>query len=444
MVAHFLDSRIPSRSRAAAAAYWAATKTEADLLLGRRILLIIAGGIAAYKSLELIRRLRERGAAVRCVMTEAARQFVTPLSVASLSEDKVYGELWSLTDESEMGHIRLSREADLVVVAPATADLIARMAAGLADDLAATTLLASDKPVLIAPAMNAMMWSHPATQANLSTLRARGVMQVGPGAGELACGEVGYGRMAEPAEILAAITRFLIPDRRLAGRRALVTSGPTREAIDPVRYISNHSSGKQGHAIAAALAALGAETVLVSGPTQEPTPAGVKLVAVETAQQMLAASEAALPVDVAVMAAAVSDWRVETMAGQKLKKDGKAPPALRLVENPDILATIAGRHNDRPLLVVGFAAETQDIVANALAKRHRKGCDWILANDVAPGTGTFGGDSNTIHLVDGDAVEDWPPMSKTDVATRLAERIAARLGELAAAPGPMHVPSARS
>lgn len=402
------------------------------MLHDRRILLIIAGGIAAYKSLELIRRLRERGAAVRCVMTEAARQFVTPLSVASLSEDKVYGELWSLTDESEMGHIRLSREADLLVVAPATADLIARMAAGLADDLAATTLLASDKPVLIAPAMNAMMWAHPATQANLAVLKARGVLQVGPGAGELACGEIGYGRMAEPAEILAAITRMLTPDQRLAGRRALVTSGPTREPIDPVRYLSNHSSGKQGHAIAAALAALGADTILISGPTQEPTPSGVRLVAVETARQMLAASEAALPVDVAVMAAAVSDWRVESEAGQKLKKDGKGPPLLHLVENPDILATIASRHNDRPSLVVGFAAETENVVANAVEKRRRKGCDWILANDVSPGTGTFGGDRNTIHLVDADGVEDWPVMTKTEVAARLAERIAARIGSVAA------------
>ena len=397
------------------------------MLQGRRILLIIAGGIAAYKSLELIRRLRERGAAVRCVMTEAARQFVTPLSIASLSEDKVYGELWSLTDESEMGHIRLSREADLLVVAPATADLIARMAAGLADDLAATTLLASDKPVLIAPAMNAMMWAHPATQANLATLKARGVLQVGPGSGELACGEIGYGRMAEPAEILAAIERILAPDRRLAGRRALVTSGPTREPIDPVRYLSNHSSGKQGHAIAAALAALGAETVLISGPTQEPPPSGIRLVMVETAREMLMASEAALPVDVAVMAAAVSDWRVESQAGQKLKKDGKGPPVLRLVENPDILATIAARHNDRPTLVIGFAAETENVVANALEKRRRKGCDWILANDVSPGTGTFGGDSNTIHLVDANGVEDWPPLSKPEVAARLVARIAATL-----------------
>ena len=398
------------------------------MLQGRRILLIIAGGIAAYKSLELIRRLREQGAAVRCVMTEAAHRFVTPLAVSSLSEDKVYGDLWSLTDESEMGHIRLSREADLIVVAPATADLMARMATGRANDLAAAVLLASDKPVLLAPAMNTMMWAHPATQANLATLAARGVLSVGPGAGELACGEVGSGRMAEPAEILAAVARHFTADRRLAGRRALVTSGPTREPIDPVRYLSNHSSGKQGHAIAAALAALGAETVLVSGPTQEATPPGVRLVAVETAQQMLAACEAALPVDVAVMAAAVSDWRVATVAAQKLKKNGAGAPALRLVENPDILATIAHRGNDRPALVVGFAAETENILANARAKLAKKGCDWILANDVAPGTGTFGGDSNTIRLVDRAGVEDWPPMKKREVAERLAERIATKLG----------------
>jgi phosphopantothenoylcysteine decarboxylase / phosphopantothenate---cysteine ligase len=402
------------------------------LLEDRRILLIIAGGIAAYKSLDLIRRLRERGAAVRCIMTAAAKNFVTPLSVASLSEDKVYDDLWSLTDESEMGHIRLSREADLVVVAPASADLIARMAAGLADDLAATALLASDKPILLAPTMNLVMWAHPATQANLATLAARGVFRVGPGSGELACGEVGSGRMAEPLEIVAAIERVLeiaMPgdrpaDRRLAGRRALVTSGPTREPIDPVRYLSNHSSGKQGHAIAAALAALGAEAVLVSGPTDEPVPAGVEFVAVETAAEMLAACETALPVDVAVMAAAVADWRVEAVARHKLKKDGAGPPLLRLAENPDILATIAGRGNDRPALVVGFAAETDDIVANARVKRARKGCDWILANDVSPGTGTFGGDHNKIHLVDAAGVEDWPVMTKREVAARLAGRIA--------------------
>ena len=397
------------------------------MLQDRRVLLIISGGIAAYKSLELIRRLRERGAAVRCIMTAAAQHFVTPLSVASLSEDKVYTDLWSLTDESEMGHIRLSREADLVVVAPATADLIARMATGLADDLATTALLAADKPVLIAPAMNAMMWAHPATRANIATLERHSVTRVGPGSGELACGEVGAGRMAEPAEILAAIERALARDVRLAGKRALVTSGPTREPIDPVRYISNHSSGKQGHAIATALAALGADTVLVSGPTQEPSPAGVKLVPVETATEMLAACEAALPVHIAVMAAAVADWRVETALRHKLKKDGGGAPVLCLVENPDILSTIAQRGNDRPALVIGFAAETDDVVENARSKRLRKRCDWILANDVSPGTSTFGGDSNKIHLVDGDQVEDWPLMTKREVAARLAERIAQRL-----------------
>jgi phosphopantothenoylcysteine decarboxylase/phosphopantothenate--cysteine ligase len=395
------------------------------LLQDRRVLLIISGGIAAYKSLELIRRLRERGAAVRCIMTAAARHFVTPLSVASLSEDKVYDDLWSLTDESEMGHIRLSREADLVVVAPASADLIARMAAGLADDLATTALLASDKPVLIAPTMNLMMWAHPATQANLATLEARGIRRVGPGAGDLACGEVGSGRIAEPAEIIAAIERVLSGGHRLAGRRALVTSGPTREPIDPVRYISNHSSGKQGHAIAAALAALGAETVLVSGPTHEPAPAGAALVPVETAAEMLSACEAALPADIAVMAAAVADWRVESAALHKLKKDGSGPPVLRLAENPDILSRIAQRGNDRPALVIGFAAETHNIVDNARAKLHRKRCDWILANDVSLGTGTFGGDHNTIHLVDTNAVEDWPVMTKREAAARLADRIAA-------------------
>jgi phosphopantothenoylcysteine decarboxylase/phosphopantothenate--cysteine ligase len=395
------------------------------LLEGRRILLIVSGGIAAYKSLELIRRLRERDAAVRCVMTAAAKQFVTPLSVASLSEDKVYDDLWSLTDESEMGHIRLSREADLVVVAPASADLIARMAVGLADDLATTALLASDKQILLAPTMNLAMWAHPATQANLATLAARGVVRVGPGSGELACGEVGSGRMAEPLEIVAAIERMLAGDRRLAGRRALVTSGPTREPIDPVRYLSNHSSGKQGHAIAAALAALGADTVLVSGPTLEPPPYGVRLVPVETAMEMLAACETSLPVDVAVMAAAVADWRVESVARRKLKKDGGGPPLLRLAENPDILASIARRRgNDRPALVIGFAAETDDIVDNARKKRAGKGCDWVLANDVSSGTGTFGGDRNTIHLVDADGVEDWPAMSKREVAARLAGRIA--------------------
>jgi phosphopantothenoylcysteine decarboxylase/phosphopantothenate--cysteine ligase len=406
------------------------------VLQRRRILLIISGGIAAYKSLDLIRRLRDRGAAVRVIMTAAAAHFVTPLAVAALSEDKVYSDLWSLTDESEMGHIRLSREADLVVVAPATADLIARMAAGLADDLATTALLASDKRVLLAPAMNVMMWAHAATQANVAVLERRGVRLVGPGSGDLACGEVGAGRMAEPLEIVTEIEHMLAADRRLAGRRALVTSGPTREPIDPVRYLSNHSSGKQGHAIAAALSALGAATVLVSGPTQEPDPPGVRTVPVETAEQMLAACEAALPVDVAVMAAAVADWRVEAVATRKLKKEGgpqtrsgstNSGPVLRLVENPDILMSLARRRERRPALVIGFAAETEDVVANARHKRVRKGCDWILANDVSPGTGTFGGERNTVHLVDADHVEDWPSMSKREVAERLAQRIAVAL-----------------
>jgi phosphopantothenoylcysteine decarboxylase/phosphopantothenate--cysteine ligase len=399
------------------------------VLDGRRILLIISGGIAAYKSLDLIRRLRERGAAVRCVLTEAARQFVTPLSVAALSEDKAYGDLWSLTDESEMGHIRLSREADLVVVAPATADLLARMAAGLADDLASTTLLATDKPVLVAPAMNVMMWHHAATQANLALLAARGILRVGPNDGALADGESGMGRVAEPLEIVAAIEAFFAAGDRLKGphlngRRALVTSGPTHEPIDPVRYIANRSSGKQGHAIAAALAGLGAETVLISGPSREADPRGVRVVHVETAREMLSACEAALPADIAVCAAAVADWRVADAAGQKIKKNGK-PPALKLAENPDILKTLSVPGNRRPALVIGFAAETEDVVRQAREKLARKGCDWILANDVSPAAGTFGGDRNTIHLLDAAGVEDWPPLTKCDVAERLAARIGA-------------------
>ena len=391
------------------------------MLAGKRILLIIAGGIAAYKSLDLIRRLRERGAAVRCVLTRAGAQFVTPLSVASLSEEKVYDDLFSLTDESEMGHIRLSREADLVVVAPATADLLGKMASGLADDLASTALLATDKPVLVAPTMNVMMWAHPAVQANMALLAARGVRRVGPGSGELACGEVGSGRMAEPMQIVAAIEDFFAAPRPLAGRRAIVTSGPTREPIDPVRYIANRSSGKQGHAVAAALAAAGAETVLVSGPTAEPDPAGVAMVRVETAREMLAACEAALPADILVCAAAVVDWRPADVATSKLKKDGTTP-SLLLVENPDILATLA-RGAARPALVVGFAAETDAVVAYARAKLAKKNCDWILANDVSPASGTFGGEYNTVHLVAADRVEDWPRMTKAEVAARLADRV---------------------
>jgi len=399
-------------------------------LQGRRVLLIISGGIAAYKSLDLIRRLRERGCAVRCLMTAGAQQFVTPLAAAALSEDKVYTELFSLTDESEMGHIRLSREADLLVVAPASADLMARMAAGMANDLASTVLLATDKPVMIAPAMNVMMWQHVATQENFRTLLARGIISLGPNAGDLACGEIGSGRMAEPLEIVAGVEAYFAgPDRPLAGRRALVTSGPTHEPIDPVRYIANRSSGKQGHAIAAILALQGADVTLVSGPTHEPTPPGVTLRPIETAAEMLAACQAALPVDVAVCAAAVADWRVAEVPGHKLKKGDGGPPSLALVENPDILATLSKPGPARPTLVVGFAAETRDVVAQATEKRRRKGCDWILANDVAPETGTFGGDANTIHLIDDTGVEHWPTLTKQAVAERLALRIAARLGE---------------
>jgi phosphopantothenoylcysteine decarboxylase/phosphopantothenate--cysteine ligase len=401
------------------------------MLHGRRILLIISGGIAAYKSLDLIRRLRERGALVRVIMTSSAQRFVTPLAASALSGDKVYTDLFSLTDESEMGHLRLAQEADLVVVAPLTADLLAKMAAGLADDLAATALLATDRPILVAPAMNLRMWKNAATRANLALVEGRGVRRVGPNSGALAEGESGLGRMAEPLEIVAAVEEMFGGGASLRGRRALVTSGPTQEPIDPVRYIANHSSGKQGHAIAAALASLGAETVLVSGPTAEPDPPGVKIVRVGTAREMLAACEAALPVDVAVCAAAVADWRVET-APQKLKKKGGAPPALRLVENPDILASLSQAGNRRPRLVVGFAAETERLVENAQAKRAAKGCDWILANDVSPATGTFGGDANTVHVVDETGVEDWPPLSKQEVGQRLAQRIAAFLERKAA------------
>ena len=394
------------------------------MLAGKRILLIISGGIAAYKSLELIRRLRERGAGVRCILTEAGREFVTPLSVSALSGDKVYGALFSLTDESEMGHIRLSREADLVVVAPATADILARMAQGLADDLATTALLATDKPVMVAPAMNVRMWEHPATRANLASLARRGVLQAGPDAGPMACGEEGEGRMIEPAAIVEAIEARLGARAPLAGRRALVTSGPTFEAIDPVRYIANRSSGKQGTAIAAALARSGADTVLVTGPVREPDPPGVAVVGIESAREMLEACRAALPVDVAVCAAAVADWRPADAAPRKIKKSGDRPPALHLVENPDVLATLAAPGNMRPRLVVGFAAETEAIAANARAKREAKGCDWILANDVSPAAGAFGGDDNRIHLIDGDGEESWPRLDKREIAERIAERIA--------------------
>lgn len=398
------------------------------VLRGKRVLLIIAGGIAAYKTLELTRRLRERGASVRAVMTRAAEQFVTPLSVASLTEDKVYTDLFSLTDEAEMGHIQLSRNADLLVVAPASADILARMASGMANDLATTVLLATDKPVLAAPAMNVRMWHHPATRDNVSLLADRDVRFVGPNEGEMACGEYGPGRMAEPLEIVAAIKAFFgVASGPLAGRRALVTSGPTHEPIDPVRYIANRSSGKQGHAIAAALAEAGADVTLVTGPVTLADPPSVETVHVETATEMLAACQAGLPADIAVCAAAVADWRVVDAADRKLKKTGeKAVPDLSLTENPDILATLSTAGPGRPTLVVGFAAETENVVTQAQAKRARKGCDWILANDVAPASGTFGGDRNTVHLITADTAETWPSLAKRDVGRRLVQTIIER------------------
>jgi phosphopantothenoylcysteine decarboxylase/phosphopantothenate--cysteine ligase len=399
------------------------------MLKGKRVLLIVAGGIAAFKSLELIRRLREHGASVRCVLTEAGAKFVTPLSLQALSEDRVYSDMFSLTDESEMGHIQLSRDADLLVVAPATANILARMASGLADDLASTVLLATDKPVLAAPAMNVRMWTHAATVANVETLKKRGVIFIGPNDGAMACNEHGPGRMSEPEEIVVAIEALLTKERPLAGKRALVTSGPTREAIDPVRYISNHSSGKQGHAIAAALARLGAEVTLVSGPVAVADPAGVKVVKIDSADEMLAACLKAGAVDVAVCAAAVADWKAAKPASAKIKKKpGAAPPALELAPNPDILATLSRPGPKRPVLVVGFAAETENLVANAIEKRTRKGCDWVVANDVSTAAGTFGGERNTVHLISAEGVEDWPTMAKDDVALRLAGRIALQLG----------------
>ncbi|HLF59287.1 MAG TPA: bifunctional phosphopantothenoylcysteine decarboxylase/phosphopantothenate--cysteine ligase CoaBC [Alphaproteobacteria bacterium] len=398
------------------------------MLAGKRILLVISGGIAAYKSLDLIRRLRERGACVRCVLTKGGAEFVTPLSVAALSEEKVYGELFSLTDESEMGHIRLSREADLIVVAPLSADLLAKIAMGRADDLASAVLLATDKKILVAPAMNHRMWLNPATQENIALAEKRGVMRVGPNEGAMACGEEGPGRMAEVPEIVAAIESYFATGAPLSGRRALVTSGPTQEPIDPVRYIANRSSGKQGHAVAAALARLGADTTLVAGPTALADPPGVSVVRVATAQEMLDACQAALPVDVAVCAAAVADWRPVAAQPRKIKKNGP-PPAIELAPNPDILVALSSAGNMRPRLVIGFAAETEPderaMIAAAKSKLAAKGCDWIVANDVAAGTGTFGGDQNTVHVIDEAGAESWPRLAKSEVAERLARRISA-------------------
>jgi phosphopantothenoylcysteine decarboxylase/phosphopantothenate--cysteine ligase len=411
----------------------------------RRIVLIIGGGIAAYKCLELIRRLREAGIGVRAVMTRAAQEFVTPLSVGALTNDRVFTELFDLNDEREIGHIRLSREADLIVVAPATADLLAKMAGGHADDLATCVLMATDKPVLAAPAMNPSMWLHPATRRNVALLQADGVQFVGPNVGEMAeRGEAGPGRLAEVPELLAAIQSMLAssplrggdrgggetPSGPLSGRHVLVTSGPTHEPIDPVRYIANRSSGKQGAAIAAEARALGAEVTLVSGPTNLPDPAGVKVVRVETAREMLDAVRAALPADIAVFAAAVADWRVAAQSPEKIKRGAKASPRLELIENPDILKTIASeRPGRRPPLVIGFAAETEKVVDHAAGKRKAKGADWIVANDVSPETGIMGGDRNTVHLVTADGVESWPELDKAEVARRLVARAAEWLSQ---------------
>ena len=411
-------------------------------IAGKRILLIIGGGIAAYKSLDLIRRLRERGADVRCILTEGAQRFVTPLAAAALSGQKAHTDLFDRDDEAEIGHIRLAREADVVVVAPATANLMARMAGGHADDLATTVLLATRLPILIAPAMNVAMWEHPATRRNLDSLKGDGVAVVGPNAGAMAEPEHGPGRMAEPLEIVAAIEGLVggarprsVPlvkpaggSRPLTGKKVLVTSGPTHEPIDPVRYIANRSSGRQGHAIARAAAEAGAEVTLVSGPVALPDPPGVRTVQVETAHDMMDAVEAALPADIAIFAAAVSDWRVAAPAHNKIKKSGDAAPALSLTENPDILASVARRASGRPGIVVGFAAETENVLENARAKLARKGCDLIVANDVTPDLGVMGGEDNTVLLVTAEGVETWPTLDKEEVARRLVARLAEMVG----------------
>lgn len=394
------------------------------MLHGKRILLIVGGGIAAFKSLELIRMIRKAGGSVTPVLTRAAQEFVTPLSASALAAEKVYTDLFDLTDEAEMGHIELSRSADLIVVAPATADLMAKMAGGHANDLASTILMATDAPVLIAPAMNVRMWLHPANQRNVVTLEGDGVARIGPDEGDMACGEFGPGRMSEPQAILESIVTQLA-EGPLAGKHVVVTSGPTHEPIDPVRYIANRSSGTQGAAIASALAGLGAKVTFVTGPATAPPPLGVEVVKVETARQMLTAVQSALPADAAVFAAAVADWYVTSASEKKIKKDGSGnPPAFEMAENPDILATVSQMGEGRPALVVGFAAETDDVIANAMAKRDRKGCDWIVANDVSPETGIMGGDENAVTVIDADGADTWPRATKDQVARRLASRIA--------------------
>jgi phosphopantothenoylcysteine decarboxylase/phosphopantothenate--cysteine ligase len=414
----------------------AATATATSAATTRRVLLIVGGGIAAYKSLDLIRRLKERGIAVRCILTKAAEEFITPLAAGAIAGGHVFTDLFDPQHEFDVGHIRLAREADLIVVAPATADLMAKMAHGLANDLASAVLLATTAKILLAPAMNPAMWSNKATQRNLAQLIGDGVELIGPNSGEMAeSGERGVGRMAEPLEIAASAEALLGKDlpqphslRPLLGRRLLITAGPTHEPIDPVRYIANRSSGKQGYAIAAAAAAAGAQVTLITGPVNLPKPPGVEVVSVETARDMLQAVERALPADVAIFAAAVADWRVANAGDQKIKKiAGQATPELALTENPDILSTVAHRTTQRPQLVIGFAAETENVAANAMAKLAKKGCDWILANDVSPATGIMGGDRNTIQLVTPKGIEPWPPQSKEDVAAMLITRIAVAL-----------------
>ncbi len=396
-------------------------------MTGKRILLIIGGGIAAYKSLDLIRRLRERGAVVRCILTKAGHEFITPLSVGALCGERAFTDLFDPHSEFDVGHIRLARDADLVIVAPATADLIAKMAGGHASDLASAVLLATDKPILIAPAMNPMMWRHPATRRNVAQLEADGVRIIGPNAGEMAeSGETGVGRMAEPLEIVERAMQVVdtVEEKPLAGKRVLITSGPTHEPIDPIRYIANRSSGKQGHAIAAAAAAAGADVTLVSGPVHVPDPAGTKTIHVTTAREMLQAVTDTLPADVAIFAAAVADWGIASPDAQKIKKTKSGAPSFELTENPDILATVAKLKSGRPKLVVGVAGETQTVIERANAKLKSKACDWIVANDVSPQTGVMGGDRNSVHLVTAEGVESWPSQSKTEVARHLVRRIA--------------------
>jgi phosphopantothenoylcysteine decarboxylase/phosphopantothenate--cysteine ligase len=404
---------------------------------GKKVLLIISGGISAYKSLELIRELKVRNIKVRCILTKAGSQFVTPLSVEALTGDKVYQDLFSLTEKNEMGHIELSRDADLIVIAPATANIIAKMRAGIADDLATTALIATDKSVLIAPSMNVRMWEHASTQSNMMELQQRGINVIGPETGDMACGEYGVGRMSEPLSIAQKINEVLLENKgmlqnqiitktkpmKLVGRKAIVTSGPTKEAIDPVRYLTNHSSGRQGHAIAKALSEQGAETILISGPTQLPSPSGVTVKHVNSALEMLAACKEFLPADIVICAAAVADWRIANPNINKIKKNGELP-VLELIENPDILLQISQLTKNRPYLVIGFAAETQDLIKNAQAKLSKKGCDWIMANDVSPETGTFGSEKNAIHIISKDGVEAWPTLTKEIIGQKISIRIA--------------------